>query len=204
MIIGLTGSMAAGKSAVSAMLMRLGCFIIDADAAAHDIIKDKDVKSELIRAFGADIIENGEVSRRRLGAKAFGSDAGLALLNSITHPRIAARIAEDAGAAAKNDYPAVVIDAPLLIESGLNRSCDSVWLVCANIYTRYARIMKRDGLSRAEAVERTAKQMPQWKKKRYADVIIDNDAGLEELEAEVKCAFESAMRRARADSNARG
>lgn len=203
MIIGLTGSMAAGKSAVSAMLRQFGCYIIDADAAAHDIIKDGEVRNELVRAFGADIIENGEVSRRRLGAKAFGSGADLELLNSITHPRVAARIAEET-AAAENRCIAVVIDAPLLIESGLNRSCDCVWLVCANIYTRYARIMKRDGLSRAEAVERTARQMPQWKKKRYADVIIDNDEGLEELEAEVKRAFESTMRRLRGDSDAGG
>lgn len=193
MIIGLTGSMAAGKSAVSAILRRLGCFIVDADAAAHDIIKDETVKAELIGAFGSGIIENGEVSRRLLGAKAFANETELARLNSITHPRIVKRIVEEA-AAAEPKYPAVVIDAPLLIESGLNQKCDCVWLVCANIYTRYARIMQRDGLSRAEAVRRTARQMPQWKKKRYAQVIIDNDAGLDALEAQVKNAIELTMR----------
>ena len=83
------------------------------------------------------------------------------------------------------DCRGVVLDVPLLIESGLHKRCDSVILVTANIETRYARIMKRDGLSRREARARIAAQMPQWKKKRYADYIIENDTTEAELHLRV-------------------
>lgn len=87
------------------------------------------------------------------------------LLNDIVHPAVIESLLEQAETAKQlPDCPGVVLDVPLLIESGLHKRCDSVILVTANIETRYARIMKRDGLSRREARARIAAQMPQWKK----------------------------------------
>lgn len=189
MIIGLTGSMAAGKSTVSKMLKEKGFFIVDADRIAHEVLHDPAIILLLASAFGAEIIgSDGEIDRRALAAKAFSVEGGVKRLNGITHPAIYNSMIESAHAA-ESDFPAVVLDAPLLIESGLHRECDTVWLVCANIETRYARIMNRDGLTRAEARQRLSNQMPQWRKKRYADVLIANDGGIDELRVSVDAAI---------------
>ena len=108
------------------------------------------------------------------------------LLNDIVHPAVIESLFEQAETAKQlPNCRGVVLDVPLLIESGLHKRCDSVILVTANIETRYARIMKRDGLSRREARARMAAQMPQWKKKRYADYIIENDTTEAELHLRV-------------------
>lgn len=189
MIIGLTGSMAAGKSTVSRMLEEKGFFIVDADRTAHEVLRKADVISRLATAFGYDVIgSDGEIDRRTLAARAFSTEDGVKRLNGITHPAIYNSMLESAQAAG-NGFPAVVFDAPLLIESGLHRVCDKVWLVCANIETRYARIMERDGLTRTEARQRVKNQLPQWRKKPYADVIIDNDGDIETLRQNVDAAI---------------
>ena len=185
MIIGLTGSMASGKSTVSEFLKKRGLHIIDADKAAHKILFEDETKKSLAECFGNDIIgSDGEIDRKNLAEKAFSSEEATEKLNSITHPAIISLIREDIKENEKK-YPAVVIDAPLLIEAGLHKICDAVWLVCANIETRYARIMKRDNLTRAQARARVAKQIPQWKKKRFADALIDNDGTVAALESRI-------------------
>ena len=185
MIIGLTGSMASGKSTVSEFLKKRGLHIVDADKIAHSILFDEETKNSLAECFGNDIFgSDGEIDRRLLAGKAFSSEEATKKLNSITHPAIISIIRKDINENEKK-YPAVVIDAPLLIEGGLHKICDAVWLVCANIETRYARIMKRDNLTRAQARARVAKQIPQWKKKRFADALIENDGSIAELESEI-------------------
>lgn len=186
--IGLTGGIAVGKSTVSDMLKAKGMFIIDADKIAHDVLYDASVKAELCDCFGREILDaNGEIDRRLLAQAAFKDDESTNKLNALTHPAIKSRMEQtiDQARGLLTAPPAVVIDAPLLIESGLHRICDSVVLICANIQTRYARIMERDGLTREQAKKRIAAQMPQWKKKRYADFIINNDASRQELRSAV-------------------
>ena len=202
-LLGLTGSMAAGKSTVSAMLAERGFFIVDADKTAHDVIQTEKVLRKLTDAFGEGILdESGNIDRKKLSVCVFGEKKNevqnktcpgnaenasaeriaaekksrVEPLNDIVHPAVIESLFEQAETAKQlPDCPGVVLDVPLLIESGLHKRCDSVILVTANIETRYARIMKRDGLSRREARARIAAQMPQWKKKRYADYIIEND-----------------------------
>lgn len=191
MLIGLTGSMAAGKSTVSRILKERGFCIIDADEIAHGILLDYVVKEQLCSSFGHEIIgEDGQICRRVLADRAFCSDEGVKLLNSITHPAVISKILIEANQM-EQDNRYVVLDAPLLIESDLYKKCDCVWLVCANIETRYARIMERDGLSRNQACERVAAQMPQWKKKRYADIVIENDGDMAALRAAIDVAVDS-------------
>ena len=196
-LLGLTGSMAAGKSTVSAMLAERGFFIVDADKTAHDVIQTEKVLRKLTDAFGEGILdESGNIDRKKLSVCVFGEKKNevqdktcpgnaanasaeriaaekksrVELLNDIVHPAVIESLLEQAETAKQRpDCPGVVLDVPLLIESGLHKRCDSVILVTANIETRYARIMKRDGLSRREARARIAAQMPQWKKKRYAE-----------------------------------
>ena len=201
-LLGLTGSMAAGKSTVSAMLAERGFFIVDADKTAHDVIQTEKVLRKLTDAFGEGILdESGNIDRKKLSVCVFGekknevqnktcpgntANASAELLNDIVHPAVIESLFEQAETAKQlPDCRGVVLDVPLLIESGLHKRCDSVILVTANIETRYARIMKRDGLSRREARARIAAQMPQWKKKRYADYIIENDTTEAELHLRV-------------------
>lgn len=212
-LLGLTGSMAAGKSTVSAMLAERGFFIVDADKTAHDVIQTEKVLRKLTDAFGEGILdESGNIDRKKLSECVFGEKnnevqdkacpgnaanasaeriaaekkSRVELLNDIVHPAVIESLFEQAETAKQlPDCPGVVLDVPLLIESGLHKRCDSVILVTANIETRYARIMKRDGLSRREARARIAAQMPQWKKKRYADYIIENDTTEAELHLRV-------------------
>lgn len=212
-LLGLTGSMAAGKSTVSAMLAERGFFIVDADKTAHDVIQTEKVLRKLTDAFGEGILdESGNIDRKKLSVCVFGEKKNevqdktcpgnaanasaeriaaekksrVELLNDIVHPAVIESLFEQAETAKQlPDCRGVVLDVPLLIESGLHKRCDSVILVTANIETRYARIMKRDGLSRREARARIAAQMPQWKKKRYADCIIENDTTEAELHLRV-------------------
>ena len=207
-LLGLTGSMAAGKSTVSAMLAERGFFIVDADKTAHDVIQTEKVLRKLTDAFGEGILdESGNIDRKKLSECVFGEKnnevqdktcpgnaanasaeriaaekkSRVELLNDIVHPAVIESLFEQAETAKQlPDCPGVV-----LVESGLHKRCDSVILVTANIETRYARIMKRDGLSRREARARIAAQMPQWKKKRYADYIIENDTTEAELHLRV-------------------
>ena len=212
-LLGLTGSMAAGKSTVSAMLAERGFFIVDADKTAHDVIQTEKVLRKLTDAFGEGILdESGNIDRKKLSVCVFGEKKNkvqdktcpgnaanasaernaaeqksrVELLNDIVHPAVIESLFEQAETAKQRpDCPGVVLDVPLLIESGLHKRCDSVILVTANIETRYARIMNRDGLSRREARARIAAQMPQWKKKRDADYIIENDTTEAELHLRV-------------------
>lgn len=193
MIFGLTGSMAAGKSTAAKILKNKGFTVIDADSIAHKVIELHEVKAELRAAFGDGIFTpEGAVNHGALAGAAF--EAGrVAELNAITHPRIKEKMLAEAKNA-ESKFGCAVLDAPLLIESGMNADCDFVLLITADIETCYARIMKRDGLTREQAQARLSNQMPQWKKKEYADYIINNDGDEKALEHELMNAVETAFK----------
>lgn len=191
MRIGLTGSMAAGKSTVSAILRELGFYIIDADKTAHGALAFPEVIAELSSAFGSDILEErGGVDRKALAKIAFASDENTAALNSIVHPRVFEAMLNEAEEVEQNDRKHIVFDVPLLFETGFERYCDRVLCVIADDETRYLRIMLRDGLTRAEAAARLAKQMPQQEKAARSDAVIENTGSIAELEKAVISALE--------------
>lgn len=191
MRIGLTGSMAAGKSTVSAILRKLGFYIIDADKTAHGALAFPEVIAELSSAFGSDILEErGGVDRKALAKIAFASDENTAALNSIVHPRVFEAMLNEAEEVEQNDRKHIVFDVPLLFETGFERYCDRVLCVIADDETRYLRIMLRDGLTRAEAAARLDKQMPQQEKAARSDAVIANTSSIAELEKAVISALE--------------
>lgn len=193
MIFGLTGSMAAGKSTAAKILKSKGFTVIDADSIAHKVIELHEVKSELRAAFGDGIFTSeGTVNHRALASAAFETGR-VAELNAITHPRIKEEMLAEAKNA-ESKLGCAVLDVPLLIESGMNEDCDFVLLITADIETCYARIMKRDGLTRDQAQARLSNQMPQWKKKEYADYIINNDGDKDEFENALMNAVEAAFK----------
>ncbi len=187
MILGLTGSMASGKSTVSAMLKEYGLYVLDADEEAHAVLELPAAASELAALFGEDILdEGGAVVRARLAEKAFASAEETAKLNAVIHPAVIRAMLEKAEEFLL-EYPEipVVFDVPLLFESGMDRLCDRVVTVAADDEVRYLRIMLRDGLTREQASRRIARQTPQEEKIARSDAVVFNNGTLTELRAEV-------------------
>lgn len=192
MRIGLTGSMAAGKSTVSLILRRLGFFIIDADELSHEVLHLPAVIFDLTAAFGEGILDkSGNIERNSLAKAAFSSKKATERLNFIVHPRVFERMLDLAAKAEAEGREHIVFDVPLLFETGFEKHCDRVICVIACDELRYERIMLRDGLSRNEASARLARQMEQAEKAARSDAVIENDGGLFELEGNVLSALAS-------------
>lgn len=180
--VGLTGSIAVGKSFVSALLAELGCRVLDADRTAREVVEaGTPGLSAVVRAFGLDVLRpDGELDRAKLGAIIFGDEKRRALLNSILHPYIIAAQDEQLRRWEEEDARGIaVVDAALMIESGGYRRFDKLIVVHCRKEAQVERLMKRNNISRAEAEARISAQMPQEEKKRYADFLIDTSDGFE-------------------------
>jgi dephospho-CoA kinase len=187
-VIGLTGGIGSGKSTVSRILSGLGAKIIDADLVSREIMsKGQEAYNEIVGYFGENILdERGEIDRKRLGLIVFEDAQKLKKLNEITHPKIIEKIKAMIMEAKKENYKVIVVDAALLIETGLYQMMDEIWMVVVDIETQIKRIMKRDGFSYEEALKRIRSQMPLEEKIKYADFIINNSKTLEKTEEQVK------------------
>ena len=182
-IIGLTGGIASGKSTVTRTLLDLGAIIIDSDELAHNIMKPyKPAWKDIVKIFGTEILNPDEtINRDRLGQIVFNDPDKLRELNQITHWRIAERYKEDLRLLRKEKPEAVVVmEIPLLYETHAERICDEVWVVWVDRETQMERLMKRDGISREDALKRIEAQMDLDEKARLADVVIDNRHSIEE------------------------
>ena len=192
-MIGLTGGIASGKSTVTARLRALGAFVADADEVSREVMTFPAVLEQVREAFGPGVFApDGSLDRVELASRVFSSEKRTAALNAITHPVIREElIRQTCEAEALGVYPLVFTDAALLIESGFYTLCDRIWLVTARDDTRIRRVMERDGASYESARARISRQMPEEEKRAYADVIIENDLGLNELIEAVDRAFEA-------------
>lgn len=187
--IGLTGNISSGKSAVSRYLAEAGAKIIDADMVSRDIVlPGKPALKEITGRFGPGVLDAaGRLDRKRLGALVFTDPEAMGILNNITHPHIVAAIEKE-----KREYISanrgdmLVIDAPLLIETGLHQGVDEIWVVTIDPRQQIERLMRRDGISEAEAQKKVDAQMPQEEKAKYAHRIIDNSGDLEDTITQVK------------------
>lgn len=181
-VIGLTGGIASGKSVLSAYLARKGLPIVDADKLARSVLQPGErAYTSVLEAFGRDYaLPDGHIDRARLGALVFSDDCARARLNAITHPEILRCAQQRLDALAG----LVVLDAPLLIETGMQRMCDAVWLVTADEQTRVRRICARDGLNEQQARARIRSQMSDQEKRAYATAVLDNSAAVETLYAQ--------------------
>lgn len=180
--VGLTGSIAVGKSYVVEIFRELGAFVVDADLTAREVVAPETKGWRLIvERFGSNILlPNNEIDRAQLGAVVFADADQRQLLNSIVHPLVAAAQDEwmHQRAMEKPDGIAIV-DAALMIESGGYRRFDKIIVVWCDAETQIERLMKRNNLERAEAIQRIEAQMPQTEKKRFADFLIDTTNGFE-------------------------
>lgn len=188
-VLGITGGSGAGKTTAADTLKKEGAYIIDCDKISREITeKDTRAYDEIVSFFGKDILtELGEINRKALGSIVFNDREKLKKLEEITHAAIIAETKNRLKAAKAENKPLVVIDAPLLTETGLNRLCDKIWLFDADYNTRLSRIAKRDGLSLEAAKSRLRSQTAIDALKPFADEIIDTTAlSLEEAETKIK------------------
>lgn len=186
-ILGLTGGIASGKSTVSAYLAQNGALIIDADLIARQVVAKKSSGlKQIVAKFGGEILTaSGELDRKKLGKLVFSNKDLLKNLTDITGPLIRAEIFREIEAAKKAQVKLVVLDIPLLFETGYQTLCDKVMVVTIPSKLQLERVMKRDNLSAAEARKRIANQLPASKRNELADVLIDNSKSVAETYQQV-------------------
>jgi len=190
--VGLTGSIAVGKSFVLCTLAELGCHVIDADDIAREVVAPASAGLKLVTAaFGDQILrEDGALDRAKLGSIVFSDVEKRARLNSILHPLIiAAQDHQIREIELQDPNGIVVIDAALMIESGGYRRLDKLIVVHCRPEIQLERLMSRDHLSREAAEQRIASQMPQEEKMKYADFLIDTSEGFEDTYRQVTAVF---------------
>ena len=193
LIIGLTGGIACGKSTVTQLLQRKGADIIDLDQIGHELLKaNSPVMKQLLKTFGPEVLDlSGDVNRTKLGKIVFADPLARQQLNDIVHPEIHRISRQLAQSKVKNQADSiVVIESPLLIESGGYRSVDYVVMVSATPDQQIVRLMKRSLeqnkiMTQLDAEKRIAAQMSLKEKMAYADYIVDNQGDLTELGKQV-------------------
>lgn len=182
-VIGITGSIASGKSTVAAMLKNSNIFVIDADELAR---RASSVNSpglaKIIQRFGRNVLEaDGSLNRKALGAIVFNDPKALMDLEHILHPAIDSLRKLELARAEKEGYQVAVYMAPLLFEKNLEDQVDKTIVIIAPEEMLMERIIKRDGISRQEAQNRLRLQMNTEEKIKKADEIIENNGTIEEL-----------------------
>lgn len=191
--VGLTGSIAVGKSFVCEILRELGCHVLDADRAARDVVKKGAPGLQSITEhFGKEVLQpDGELDRARLGGIVFADPEKRQLLNRIVHPLVIEAqnewLREIEGA---DPTGIAVIDAALMIESGGCRRFDKIIVVWCQPELQIERLMLRNNLSRRQARQRISAQMPQEEKKQFADYLIDTSEGFEETRKQTQRVYD--------------
>ena len=173
MIIGITGSIACGKSTVSNYLKSKGYIVIDADKIGHEALDDDYVKEKLILAFGNEILEDNKINRQKLGELVFGNSSNLNVLNSIIHPEIRKKILQKIDK--NNDKELIFIDVALLFEAKFDDLVDKIIVVYVDENTQLTRLMKRNSISEKEALSRIVSQMSPIEKAKLGDYTVNNN-----------------------------
>lgn len=189
MNIGLTGGIASGKSTVSRLLVERGALLVDADRIAREIVlPGSPALDQIADRFGADmLLPDGSLDRKRLGNVVFSDAAKRKALEEITHPAIRQEMMMQMRRL-EEEHPRslVVVDVPLLYESGLTDRFEEIVVVYVPQAIQLERLMRRDGLTEAEASERLLSQWDIEKKRERADYVIDNSKGMEETRQQVE------------------
>ena len=183
-IAGLTGGIATGKSTVAGFLAQAGATMIDADKIAHAVVKKgQSAWEKIVAHFGeAVLLPDGEINRVLLGDIIFKDKEQKNVLNGIVHPEVFREMARQIDAASRPGA-VIILDVPLLIESGMHSSMAEVILVYTPQAVQIRRLMERDSLNEADARARIDSQMPIEEKRAHATIIIDNSADLDATRA---------------------
>lgn len=180
--VGLTGSIAVGKSFVTSVFAELGCHVLDADQTAREVVMPGAAGLKaIVENFGEEVLAaDGTLDRARMASIVFADEEMRLRLNHILHPFIIARQDEILRGWEREDPDGIaIVDAALMIESGGYKRFDKLIVVHCRPEVQLERLMLRDKLTLAEAQRRIASQMPQEEKQRYADYLIDTSDGFE-------------------------
>lgn len=196
LLVGLTGSIATGKSTVSRMFAHLGARVLDADLLAREVVMPgQPAYLKIVEEFGQGVVQDdGTLDRKALGAIVFAEPARRKRLEEITHPAIAARQQRILSVLDEEAFEGIVIwDVALLFETGGVARMDRVVVVATDPETELARLMSRDGMAEADARARIASQMPVAEKAKRAHYVIDNSGDRALTEHQVKVVYEALL-----------
>ncbi len=187
-LIGLTGGIATGKSAVASMLRQLGANIIDADELAREIVQPgQETWKDIVNAFGAEILRGDKtIDREKLRKTVFKDEKARKRLETITHPRIRTLAQQRIRKLTIEGAEVVIYDAPLLFENQVHLWLRPVILVACDLATQKQRLRERDGLNEEEIQQHLKAQMTVEEKRQLADFIIENTGDLETLKRQAK------------------
>lgn len=188
MIIGLTGSIASGKSTVANMLRELGLPIVDADVVARDVVEPgTPTLAAIVESFGQEaLLEDGHMNRAYIGQIIFNDSDKRKVLNDIIHPAIRAEMIRQREALLEAGEPHVVMDIPLLFESQLQHYVEKILVVSVKDEIQLARLMERNQLSKEEALARIRSQFPMSVKEQGADAVVYNNGSIEETRSQLE------------------
>ena len=184
MILGITGGIATGKTAVSDILKSLDIKVIDMDIISREVIKLPKIIQSIKNEFGSNVIKNGTVDRKLLREFIFDDKAKVQKLNNIMHPAIIEKAKNEIDRL-KSSTPLIVVVIPLLFETNLEYLTDSILLVTADYDKQVERIMKRDNSTKTNAENIIAAQMPLSEKVKKSNYVIENNGTYEELKEKV-------------------
>ena len=186
-VIVLTGGIASGKSTISNIFKEVGWPVIDADQTARQVVMPGSLGlAQIVSRFGSQVLQpDGTLDRATLGSMVFDDPQNLSDLDQIEHPLIMAAIDKQLAGFKKQGLPVVVLDVPLLFETGMDQECDLTVLAVVDRKTQLERLMKRDHCSKDAALKRINAQMPLEEKMRRADVTIDNNGSLAQTRLQV-------------------
>lgn len=178
LIIGLTGSIASGKSTVSLMFDEFRIPVVDADKIAREVVyPGEEAYNKIIETFGTHVLrEDKTLNRKKLGEIVFDDQEKLEALNQIVHPAIRKRIIEKRDGFVQDGASCVVLDIPLLFESNLTNFVDKTIVVYVDENVQLQRLMERDEFGESEALKRIKSQMPVKEKAKLADAVINNNS----------------------------
>ncbi len=188
MIIGLTGSIASGKSTVANMLREKGYPIVDADLIAREVVEPgSPVLDKIQQAFGKDVVrEDGTLNREQLGAIIFTDEAKRQQLNELIHPAIRGQMVSQKESYLAQGYQTVIMDIPLLFESKLHDYVEKILVVSVTKELQKQRLIARNELTEEEADSRIASQLDMDSKEQGADAVIHNNDTIEETEKQLE------------------
>jgi len=196
-VVGLTGGTGCGKSEAARYLSQLGAKHIDADAISRSLTAvNGEAIPEIRRVFGEEVFhENGELNRRALHDLVFSSIAHKRALEGIIHPLVQRHTMEEIHAAGEQGFRIVVLDVPLLFETGMDVLCDETWTMSVDEETQLKRVCERDGLSEDQARARIAGQMSMAERNARAKRVISSDRPIEKTQAELNQLYQQLLRR---------